>query len=168
MTTNGITATLGVRVTAQDAITPPVGGANQQVNLTTSVLYAPGNGAAGLADKMVTLNINIAASGTHVTDLTTDLDAFGVALGFADVQAVYLQADAANVNNIVLGNSAAPWQGPFDAVTDTIAVKPGGVLLMADPLGWPVTATTHDEIMLANSGSGTAVTGKLVVIGRSA
>lgn len=165
--TDGVTATLGVRVTAQDLKTPPVGGLTQQVNLNPQVSFVPGNGATGKADRLFTHAINIAASGSETIDLATVLDAFGVAFNPADVQAVHVQADPTNVNNIVVGNAGSnPFQGPFDAATDTYAVKPGGFFSYADPLGWAVGSGVN--LKLANSGAGTAVTGTLVIVGRSA
>lgn len=167
--TNGVTASIGVRVTATDNQAPPVGGANQQVNLNEIVSFSPGNGGPGLADKLLTFELNIAASGALTIDLSTAVDAFGVAAALLFVQALYLEADAGNANEIVLGNAGSdPWVGPFDAGTDTQSVKPGGVLLWADPTGWPVVPSTAMNLKLANSGSGTAVTGTLVIVGRSA
>lgn len=167
--TDGVTASIGLRVTASDSKTPPIGGASQQVNLNAAIAFAPGNGAAGLADKMATVNINIAASGSQTLNLSTGLDAFGVALAMVDLQALILIADPGNANNIVLGNAAShPWQGPLDDATDTIATHPGGLTVLADPLGWPVGVGATDQLKLANSAAGTAVTGKLILIGRSA
>lgn len=167
--TDGITASIGVRVTATDVKTPPVGGASQQVNENAVVAYTPGNGAAGLADTMLTVDIDLAASASQTLNLTTGLDAFGVATALTELQAVYLQADASNTNNIVFGDAAThPWEGPFDTATDTISVKPGGVMVLADPLGWAVVGNTSDQIKLANSAAGSAVTGTLVLVGRKA
>jgi hypothetical protein len=167
--TDGVTASIAVRVTANDVKTPPVGGLSQQVNSNATVSFTPGNGASGLADTMKTVAINIAASGSSTINLSTDLDAFGVALGLTELQAVILFADKANVNNIVMGNAAShPWQGPFDAATDTVATKPGGLTVLADPAGWAVGVGATDQLKLANSGAGTAVTGTLILIGRKA
>lgn len=167
--TDGITATLAVRINATDGKTPPVGGMSQQVNENKSVLFTPGNAAAGLADTMVTVAINIAASSSVTENLSTGTDVFGVAFALTEVQGFYLEADSGNANNIVIGNAAShPWQGPFDAATDTFAVKPGGFVAWADPLGWPVGVGATDQLKLTNSAAGSAVTGKLVLIGRKA
>jgi hypothetical protein len=165
--TNGVTATITARISASLAEAPPLGSAGQTVNESVTIQLNPGTGA-GNSDKMFTKAINIAASGNTTVNLTTALDEFGVALALADVQALMLEADAGNVNNIVVGNGSNPWVGPFDAGADTKAVKPGGVWLDADKTGWPVVASTGDIIKLTNSGGTTAVTGKLTIIGRSA
>lgn len=167
--TDGITATIGVRITAQDSKTPPIGGMTQQVTIADSQAYAPGNGAAGLADTLFTYPINIAGSGNHTVNLSTDLDAFGAALALTELQSLYLEADATNTNSIVLGNAAThAWVGPFDAGSDTLTIKPGGRLLLADPLGYAVGVGATDQLKIANSAAGTAVTGKLVIVGRKA
>lgn len=167
--TDGVNTNLAVRLTATANKAEPVGAASQQVNEAFALALAAGIGI-GKSDIMFTKAINIAASGSATIDLVGSLvDAFGATVNFADIQIVYLEADATNVNKIVMGNGATnPWVGPFDAGADTIAVKPGGCLLWADPEGWPVVATTGDLLKLANSSSGTAVTGKLVLVGRSA
>lgn len=166
---DGVNTNLSFRLTATDTKTPPVGGASQQVNEAFALALAAGIGI-GKSDILFTKAINIAASGSATIDLVGSLtDVFGATVNLADIQVLYLEADATNVNDIVMGNGATnPWVGPFDAGTDTVGVHPGGMLLFADPKGWPVVPTTGDLLKLANSGSGTAVTGKLVLIGRSA
>ena len=167
--TDGVTASISVRVTAQDSKAPPIGGAVQSVNENFLLSLVAGSGAAGKSDGMFTRAINLAGSATVTDTLSALTDALGKSIALADVQAIYLEADASNVNNIVVGNAAShPWQGPFDAATDTVAIKPGGVLLLADPTGWAVTSGSSDQLKLTNSSSGAAVTGKLIVIGRTA
>jgi len=125
---------------------------------------------AGQADLLYEVAINIAASGSQTYDLAGALaDAFGTTLTFVSIKAIEIEADAANVNDIVMGNAAsAQFVGPFGGATHTIAVKPGGrALLVAPNTGWAVTATTGDILKLANSGGTTAVTGKLRIIGTS-
>lgn len=166
--TKGVTATISARLAATYSDAPPLGSAQQVISENPSVSLSAGTGA-GNADTVLTVAINIAASGSTSIDLTgTATDAFGATVALAYVQAVLLEADKTNTNNIVLGNGSNPWVGPFDAGTDTISVKPGGHLQMADPAGWPVVASTGDILKIANSGSGTAVTGKITIIGRSA
>jgi hypothetical protein len=165
--TQAVTASILARITAQYAVSPPIGGATQQVNEVETVAYSPGNGAAGLSDRLLTLAIDIAASGSLTVDLATQVDAFGVAFNPADIQAVYVEADATNTNSIVVGDAGAnPFVGPFDAGTDTYKVPPGGFHLYADPLGWAVGSGVN--LKLANSGAGSAVTGQLIIVGRSA
>src|ERR1700722_15598693 len=154
--TEGVTATVSVRVVAALTSPPPVGQAMQEINESFALSLLSGTGV-GNSDTLFTKALNIAASGNLSLDLSGSLDdAFGGVVTLADVQAVYLEADPANTNDIVIGAAASgPWVGPFNAGTDTVAVHPGGVLLMADPKGWPVVASTGDLLEIANGGAGT-------------
>lgn len=116
---------------------------------------------------------------TLAASANTDLDlaagaltgALGGTLTFARVKAILLIADAGNTNNVVLGGAASnQFVGPFGAAAQTIAVPPGGVAVLTAPgaTGWPVTAGTGDLLRIANSGAGSTVTYKVVIIGTSA
>lgn len=166
--TEGVTATVSARVVASLSAPPPVGQAMQEINEGFSMALLSGVGA-GNSDTLFTKELNIAASGSVTIDLSGSVDdAFGSVVALAEVQAFLIIADAANANDIVVGDAASDaYPGPLSA-NATVAVHPGGVLLMGDPSGWPVTATTADQLKIANGGSGTAVTGKLIIIGRSA
>ena len=67
------------------------------------------------------------------------------------------------------GAAATQWQGPFGAVTHTIAVRPGGWFGIAcvDATAWPAAAGT-DFLRIANSGAGTDVTYTIILLGSSA
>ncbi|MDR3512631.1 MAG: hypothetical protein P4L73_13430 [Caulobacteraceae bacterium] len=166
---SGVTATISARVAATLSEAPPVGSASQVVNEAVTIQLSAGVGA-GNADTLLTKALNIAASGNVTIDLTgSATDAFGATVALADVQAILVEADPTNTNNIVLGGAAStPWVGPLGGGNQTIAVKPGGVLLEADKTGWPVAGGSADILQISNSGSGTAVTGKITIIGRSA
>ncbi len=132
--------------------------------------------AADQADVIFSDSRTIAASGRDDLDLAGALtNALGGTSVFAKVKAILIVAAAGNTNDVLVGNAAgdgtAGYQGPFGDVDQTIAVKPGGVLLLYAPaaagLG-SVTATTADQLGLANSGSGTGVDYDIIVIGVSA
>jgi hypothetical protein len=136
-----------------------------------AVELSQGTGASQ-ADLIYSAERTIAASGSENLDLsgTTLLDPAGTALAFVKVKAILIRAAAANTNNVVVGNHAtAAFQGPFDALTDTISIPPGGFFMVTAPVsGWAVTATTADLLKIANSSSGTSVTYDIVIIGTSA
>ena len=113
---------------------------------------------------------SIAASGTLDIDLSGTLtDAHGNVIVITAVKEIMLKADSTNTNNIVIGAGTNPFVGGNAAGTQTFAVKPGGVYHVADysAAGWTVTAGTGDILRLANSGAGTAVTGKIVIVGEA-
>lgn len=129
---------------------------------------------AGQADKVYADQFSIAASGN------SDLDLVGSLLGpdgvtgasFARIKALMVVADSTNTNNVVVGAAATnPWAG-FLGATHTMTFRPGAGQLMwagaADATGYVTVATTGDLLRLANSGAGSAVTGRIMVIGASA
>ncbi len=55
---------------------------------------------------------------------------------------------------------------PFGAAGDTIAVPPGGCLLLVHPgAGWTVTAATADLLRIVNGGAGNACPMTSVIAG---
>lgn len=128
---------------------------------------------AGAADQMFFDQRQIAASGNDDLDLsgTALQNALGVNIAFARIKALIIEALGTNANNLIVGNAAAnQWQGPFGAVTHTVQVRPGGLLAMfaSDVTAWPVTAGTGDILRIANSGAGSVVDYKIILVGATA
>lgn len=125
--------------------------------------------AADQANLLFSDHRSIAASSNEDLDLAGGLsDPLGAVLTFARIKAIMIVADAANVNNVVVGGAATnTFVGPFSDATDKVALPPGGMLLVAAPTaaGWPVTATTADLFRVANSGAGSAVGYDIVLLG---
>lgn len=125
----------------------------------------------GQADTVFADQRTLAASANEDLDLSGALvDPLGAAAGFAEVCAIEIRAAAGNTNNVVVGGAGSnAFIGPFGANTHTIAIPPGGCLVLHHPgAGWAVTAGTGDLLRIANGGSGTGVTYDIVVLGRSA
>lgn len=126
--------------------------------------------AAGQADRLFTDERTLIASATEDLDLAGSLvDVFGVVITMVKLRAIFIIAAAANTNNVVLSRPAANGVPLFAAVNDAISVQPGGCLLWTAPNGGvTVTPATGDLITLTNSGAGTPVTYKIVLLGTSA
>lgn len=125
----------------------------------------------GQADVVFVDQRTISASSSEELDLAGSLtDPLGGSAVFAEVAAIEVRAAAGNTNNVVVGGAASnAFVGPFGAADNTIAVPPGGVLVLYHPGGgWAVTAGTGDLLQVANSGSGSTVTYDIVIVGRSA
>jgi len=110
----------------------------------------------------------LAASGTEDLDLAGGglTDPFGVAFAPAKIRALIVSAASTNTNNVVVGNKAA--QVPYlGAVTESVAILPGGMVVLTAPAlaGIPVTATTGDLITVTNSAGGTGVTYSIIILG---
>lgn len=129
--------------------------------------------AAGQADRLYVATRTIGASSNEDLDLAgVLLDEFGAAITFARVKALFIQAAAANANNVVVGAAAATqWATLFNA-TGTTTLRPGAGALWfagsADATGYVVGAGTSDFLRVANGGAGTSVTYDIVIIGASA
>jgi hypothetical protein len=124
---------------------------------------------AGQANAVYIDDFDIAPSGTLAIDLSGSLvDVLGDAVVFTAIKEIYLEADAANVNNVVIGAGTFPFVGGNNAGANTFAVKPGGIYHVCDGYsagGWAVGAGASDGIQLANSGGGTNVTGRIILVG---
>lgn len=116
----------------------------------------------------------IAASGSEDLDLAGALtDAFGSTITAVEIVGIIIDAAAGNTNDVVVGNGSQPViNGPFGGDgTQVINVKPGGLFVWFAPDdgdGIPVTATSADDLGVANSSSGTGVTYRIAILARSA
>lgn len=131
-----------------------------------------GNGTgASQADRIWADQRTLAASANEDLDLTgTLVDALGATLTLARVKVLYVAANSANTNNVVIGAAASnAWAGLLSA-TGTVTLRPGGVMLVAatDATAHAVTAGTGDLLRIANSGAGSTVTYDIAVVGASA
>jgi hypothetical protein len=134
--------------------------------------FAIGNGTTdNLADLRYLARMTLAASATQNLDLNgVMIDELGAPFNPARIVALMVVADDANTNDVVIGGAGAnAFVGPFGAAAHTVAVRPGGTLLLFAPkgTGWPVTAATADLLKLTNSAAGTAVSFSIALLGRS-
>lgn len=163
-----LTATLKATLTAVYQGSPDVGTLKQEIAYSAAASLSNGTGAnqanAPWADTRT-----LSASSSENLDLAGGLtDAFGTALTFTKIKAVIIEADDANVNDVVVGGAASnAWLAPFGDATDTIKVKPGGFIMLVAPdaNGLAVTAGTGDILKVANGGSGTSVTYTVTLVG---
>lgn len=113
----------------------------------------------------------LAASATEDLDLAGSLtNGFGATQTFARVKLILVSAAAANTNNVQVTRPASNGVPLFLAAGDGLAVRPGGVFLLAatDSTSVAVTAGTGDLITFTNSAGSTSVTYDVVIIGASA
>jgi len=163
-----LSSNVSVSVTAQlqDGVT--IGSVTHDIAFRAANALTNGTGASQ-ANQAYAARRTIPASSNESLDLSGGLaNAFGTSLAFTTIKAIAITAAAGNTNDVVVGGAASngfiSWVG--DA-TDTVKVKPGGMLLIAAPnaAGFAVTAGTGDLLKVANSGAGSGVTYDIVVIG---
>ena len=163
-----ITARVNLSVAAEIIDSLDVGSVSYPVNYGANYVLTDGTGA-DQAKKIWTDTRTLTASSSENLDLAGVLtDAFGATLTFTKIKAIIIKADAANVNDVVIGNHAtAACLMFFGAAAHTAAIKPGGMLAVVAPdaNGYAVTATTADMLKVLNSGAGTSVTYTIIVIG---
>lgn len=168
MATTLSAARVGASVAASFASTVDLGTVTHDVAWSPSYNFTDGTGA-NQAKVIVTDTRTLAASASEDLDLAGGMtDAFGNAITFAKVKAIAVQAAAGNTNDVVIGGASATQVSTiFGDVSDTIKVKPGGLMLLVAPdaNGYSITAGTADLLKIANSSSGTGVTYTITVIG---
>lgn len=145
--------------------------ASAPLALNQGVALENGTGV-GQADRIFSDERTLAASANEDLDLAGALlDAIGGTAAMARVKAIIVFASDTNTNNVIVGGAASnAFVGPFGAATHTLQVRPGGFYcnVCRDATGWPVTAGTGDLLRVANSGAGSPVTYRIIVIGCSA
>ena len=127
--------------------------------------------AANQADKVFADTRTLAASTSENLDLAAVLaDPLGVTLTCVTIKAIIFKAAAANTNDVVVGAAGSnPFLGPLGGTTPTVAVRPGGILMMVAPAtGWAVNASTAHLLKVLNGGSGTGVTYDVIFVCTSA
>jgi hypothetical protein len=163
--TTRITGKVGANQTGTTDLGVPAVDVLAQLDL----LWTDGT-AADQANRLWSDRRTVNASTTDSLDLsgTTLLDAFGIAVVFVKVKAVFLRNRSATQTLTVTRPAAGV--AIFTAASDAVPVPPGGCFLLAGPglAGLAtVTATTADLIDVVNPAGGSAEY-DVVVVGTSA
>ena len=145
-----------------------VGSASYPLAYNASAAFSNGAGANQAKD-IFTDRRTLAASAAENLDLVGVLaNAYGASISFTKIKALIVVADKANANDVVIGGHAtAACASFFGDATDTVKVKPGGIVafIAPDANGYAVAATTADMLKVANSGAGSSVTYDIIILG---
>jgi hypothetical protein len=164
----GVTATIELNVKAKQSGAGDLGTPQFQAILEKILEFAPGTAAVGQANVLFADERTIAASGAEDLDLAGALtDALGASVAAAELVAIAIVADEDNVNDVQVTRPGSNGVPAFLAAGDGIALGPNDIFLLTNRKGIAVTGGTGDLIHVANSGAGTAVTYRVVVIGRT-
>jgi len=136
------------------------------LNFQQTFRLSNGTGS-GQADVFWSDHRTLAASGTETLDLNGSLsDAFGATVNLTAVKAVLVCGDAANTNNVLVGDAASNAWAAFLGAAGVATVQPGGCMLaMAPNAGYAVAGGTTDQLKIANSSSGTGISYTIIVLG---
>jgi hypothetical protein len=166
---SGVNAQIDLSIIARLVGAADLGNPQAPVTVHKSLTITPGTAALGQADILWADARTLAASATENLDLAGVLAGLiGGTLTAAEITAIYLEADAGNTNDVqFFGAASNGFNGPLSGTTPKLTLGPGDCALLTNLKGWTVTAGTGDIVLVANSGAGTGVTYKLVLIGRT-
>jgi hypothetical protein len=161
----GVAATIDLHITAKQTGVADLGTPGILVDLSKSMSFTPGTAAVGQADILLEKTYTLAASSNTNIDVAGAInDALGTVIAAAEIVAAYFEADPANVNDVQVRRPATNGVPLFSAGID---LGPGDFSMRTYRNGIAVVAATGDLINIANSGAGTSVTVKVVLIGRT-
>lgn len=166
--TTSLTARVKVEIAADLINSLDIGQVKYPLAYGANYVLSDGVGA-DQAKEVFTDIRTLTASATENLDLAGVLaDVFGNVLTFTKIKALIIKADAANVNDVLVGGHAtAAVVSLFGDATDKVRVKPGGTVafIAPDANGYAVAAGTADMLTVANSGAGTSVIYTIVIVG---
>ncbi len=147
-----------------------VNNAHYRFNFAPNFPFTDGSGA-NQVHQIFTDTRTIAASGFDDLDLINSggiADPFNISLNLTKVRAIIITADAANVNDVVVGGAATlTFVSAFGSATDKVKIKPGGlfVLVAPDVNGYAVNSGSTDLFRVANGGAGSSVNYTVLLVG---
>ncbi len=151
--------------------TNSLGGGTQQNYNPKLVPYEFTNGFQnGQLQEIFVDRRTIAPSATDTLDLYGTLnDPLNRVVNFNSLKVILVQADPANVNNIMIGGNAAGPSGIFANLNDKIVLSPGGVFLWMVPnIGASVVDSTGDKLDIANAAPNFSVNYNIILAGTAA
>lgn len=165
----GVTGSFALTVDLKQIRDADLSNPVDELKFTRRWSFTPGTNN-GQADIQFHDTRTLAASATENLDLAGVLaNAFGNTVTMAEVVALYIEASAANTNDVLIGPAASNgFLGPFNAAADRLKIAPGkGMMIQAPAAGWPVTAGTGDLLFVGNGGAGTPVTYTILIVART-
>lgn len=165
----GVRGDIALRIDLTQTGTGDLGNPKVRNTVDKILSLTEGTDATNKANIYFSDTRTIALSANENIDLAGALtDAFGASIVAGEIVAIYIEAAAANVNNVQVTRPASNgFIGPFMATGDGVSIKPGEYALFVSQSGWAVTAATGDLINIANSGAGTSVQYNIIVVGRT-
>lgn len=165
-----LTATLRASIAATLTNSNDMGVPTHEFTEAFSLLLENGT-SANQANNCFSDERTLAASSSESLDLAGGLtNGLGQTLTFTATKAILVIASAANTNDVIIGGAGSnTFTGPFEHSSDKLGLKPGGMVMLVNPsaAGWAVPAGTGDILQMANSGSGSSVTYRIVIIGEA-
>lgn len=165
----GVRGDIALRIDLTQVGSNDIGSPKMRATVDKILSLSEGTDATNKANIFFSDTRTIALSANESIDLSGALtDAFGASVVAAEIVAIYIEAAAANVNNVQVTRPASNgFIGPFLAASDGVSIKPGEYALFVSQSGWAVTASTGDLLNIANSGAGTGVDYTIIIVART-
>lgn len=166
---SGVSGTITVNIDAKLTGAADLGNPVAPVRVSKTINIVPGTVALGQADILWADERTLVASATENLDLAGVLAGLlGTTVAAAEITAIYVEASAANTNDVLVGGAGSnPFNPGLSGTTPKVAVGPGDCFLLTNKKGFAVTAATGDILLMSNSSSGTPVTYKIALLGRT-
>lgn len=156
----------GVSITT--TASPDGGQARVEQEVDFSLSFTSGTGAGQSDLGFVDTARQLASGATEDFDLAGALtDALGNTITAVEITGWGIRSRSTNTTNLTIGGASAEWLGPFAATGDKLILRPGEFVVFGSDTGWAVTATTADDLLIANA-SGAAADYDIFFLGRSA
>lgn len=128
--------------------------------------FTDGSGASE-AHQIFSDHRTLSASASESLNLNSGslLDAFGEDIALTSIKALIIQADPGNTNNVVVGAAGSDPIASILGTTGTVTLPPGACFAFIAPSGAAITPSTAMNLGVANGGSGTPVSYKIIVLG---
>lgn len=164
----GVTATIDLHIRAKQLGTTGLGTPGVMVDVEAQRDFSVGTANIDQTNVLYQATRTLAASTGEDLDLAGVLaDALGATIAAAEVTAIYIEAHAANTNDVAVTRPASNGVPIFALASGGVNVGPGDFFLLTNRKGIAVVAATGDLIHVANGGAGTSVTYDVLIIGRT-
>lgn len=132
-----------------------------------SAALSNGTGA-GQASQVWSDTRSLAGSATENLDLAGSLtNAFGATVTFTKVKLIAVRASSSNnaANAVQVSRGSSNGVPLFLAASDGVALGPAGMLVIYDPTGFTVTASTGDILTVTNGAGTNTVSYDILIVG---
>lgn len=164
----GVDATIDLHIRAKQVGTAGLGTPGILVDVEAQRDFGQGTANVDQVNVLYQATRTLAASTGEDLDLSGVLaDALGATIAAAEVTAVYVEAHAANTNDVVVTRPASNGVPVFLLASGGVNVGPGDFFLLTSRKGITVTAATGDLLHVANGAAGTPVTYDVIILGRT-
>lgn len=164
----GVTATIDLQIRAKQQGAAGLGTPGILVNVEAQRDFSEGTASVDQTNVLYQATRTLAASTGEDLDVAGVLaDALGTTIAAAEITGIYVEAHAANTNDVAVTRPASNGVPLFALASGGVNVGPGDFFLLTNRKGIAVTAATSDLIHVANAGSGTSVTYDIIILGRT-